>query len=296
MAALAGAPSTGTIWETTFQVEKGSSSGPYPVPITTTANPNTVISLPPLSMLAKYNEISGFWNEQSFSQQFVVPPLPHNSASSPMAEVASSLLLTFEAMSAGDIIIALSPISNFCLGKTYACIIGGASNKNTCFIRRRLAADSREPPKEVQCRAPDIDPNEYQKYWLCIREGTISFGLDSTGPENDPRTSASFKCLNPLLTLHDGAYDFLRTGMDRVRYVGLGNLAPLAKGGPAAASPKGARDRGGSAGGGTLKVRNITLRHLKGDDVVDFGAGAPTLERGPSSYKADEDEDNDEDD
>ena len=121
-ASLPAVVSTGTIWETTFSVEKGST--PQSVPFTTTANPNTVISLPPLSMLAKYNEISGFWNEQSFSPSFVLPPLPHNSAASPMAEVSSSLLLTFEAMSAGDIIIALSPISNFCLGKTYACIIG----------------------------------------------------------------------------------------------------------------------------------------------------------------------------
>jgi hypothetical protein len=108
--------------------------------------------------------------------------------------------------------VALSPTPSFNIGKTYAIHIGAANNQQT-VIRRRL-------PNEVDAvdttaNTPHIcSSEEYKPYWIC---------LDSTGKVSVGIGSIPFQ--NTVAILDDSLYHVLRSGVDAIRFIGIGNSA-----------------------------------------------------------------------
>jgi len=136
------------------------------------------------------------------------------------------------------IAVALSPTANFELGKTYAIHIGAASNLQT-VIRRRLP--NHTEAVDVILPSPQICSMEkFVPYWIILQNG----GQVSVGIGRVPG-------INCIGTLDDGMYNALRSGVDAVKYVGLGNSALGRK----------ARD---------LKVRNVRVMPVP-DAFAAFG-------------------------
>lgn len=108
--------------------------------------------------------------------------------------------------------MALSPTPSFSIGKTYAVHIGAANNQQT-VIRRRL-------PNEVDAvdtiaNTPQIcSTDKYKPYWICLDSaGKVSVGI------------GSIPFQNTVSVLDDTLYHVLRSGVDAIRFIGIGNSA-----------------------------------------------------------------------
>lgn len=108
--------------------------------------------------------------------------------------------------------VALSPTPSFSIGKTYAVHIGAANNQQT-VIRRRL-------PNQVDAvdtivNTPQIcSTDEYKPYWICLDSaGKVSVGI------------GSIPFQNTVAVLDDSLYHALRSGIDAIRFIGIGNSA-----------------------------------------------------------------------
>jgi hypothetical protein len=253
------AEKTRTIQETSFTVFKNGSFS-----FTSTTNPEAVITLPPLSTLSRYNEASGFWSPRSFSQSLVLPTL---SADSP----PSTMLLTFDAMCSGDLVVCLSPSPDFVLGKSYAAVFGSQGN-SLSILRRRAAPSGLAAPPEVSAACKPCDSRRWVSYWLSLSsEGVLSLGvLDPDGGSGAPSPSLAardaanpFPASNCLLQFVDKSYAEQRQPEDAVRFVAFGNNQQ---------QPPGARAGGGRGGGAaevpSTRIRNVTLRQLTAAEDV----------------------------
>ncbi len=178
----------------------------------TNLTPNTTIRIAPM----EWN--CGGWAEEHFHESLRLP------SSSP---VSRGILVKLQAKARECVTVALSPQPHFTIGKTYAIHIGAAHNLQT-VIRRRLANQSEAV--DVTIPTPHICSHQaYKSYWIVYQ----SNGQLSVGVGNTPG-------LHTIGTLDDSMYHALRSGVDAVRYVGLGNSALGRK----------ARD---------LKVRNVQV-------------------------------------
>jgi hypothetical protein len=146
---------------------------------------------------------SGGWIEDHFHPKLRL---------SPSAPLSNGLLVTFEAMARECVAIALSPTPDFVMGKTYAIHIGAAGNLQT-VIRRRLPNGTQAI--DVEIATPQICARDrFVSYWVCLQgQGQLSVGIGSVPGK---------QCLG---TLDDSLYHALRSPVDAVRFVGLGNSA-----------------------------------------------------------------------
>lgn len=221
----------------------------------------TCIRIPPMKWHC------GGWDNQHFHDQlripFVVPPVPAASSSSGSSSsstnVSSSsrgIVVTLEAMARECVAVALSPRPNFELGKTYVVHFGAASNVQT-VIRRRLANPT--DTVDVTLSSPHICSSEkFKAYWILLQnKGQVSVGVGKIPGK---------RCLG---TLDDSMYHEIRSGVDAVKYVGLGNSALGRR----------AKD---------VKVRNVRVMSVP-DAFAAFGGIPLTPYYHPNGY---EDEDN----
>lgn len=114
------------------------------------------------------------------------------------------------AMARECVAIALSPSPYFDMGKTYVVHLGANGNLSTVF-RRRLPSGTEAIDSSYPSRV--CTDQRYQPYWVVLQGGKLSAGV---GPTPGKRS---------IGTLDDMLYNQLRSGLDAVRYVGLGNSA-----------------------------------------------------------------------
>jgi len=139
------------------------------------------------------------WNEAHF----------HTNLRLPMeCSIAKGLVVTLEASARECVAVALSPKDYFDLGKTYAIHFGAAGNTST-VIRRRLI--SGHEAVDVAFPGRVCSDQKWVSYWICLLAGRIYAGLGKQPGQ---------KCVG---CLDDTLYHQLRSGMDAVRFVGLGN-------------------------------------------------------------------------
>lgn len=181
----------------------------------TEINPGTTIRISPMEWKC------GGWDEEHFHPNLRIPINRSSSSGS-----NKGIVITLEAMARECVAVALSPNPNYELGKTYAIHIGAGSNLQT-VIRRHL---NYEEAVDVQIPSPRIcSDRKFVAYWIILQNnGQVSVGLGKTPGK---------KCIG---TLDDSMYHALRSGVDAVKFVGLGNSALGRK----------ARD---------LKVRNVKV-------------------------------------
>jgi hypothetical protein len=113
-------------------------------------------------------------------------------------------------MASECVAVALSPESDFCLGKTYVVHFGASHNVST-VVRRRLPSGNEAVDVQIASRVCSED--SWISYWLCLVGGKVYVGVGKTPGE---------QCIG---VMDDSLYNQLRSGVDAVRYVGLGNSA-----------------------------------------------------------------------
>jgi len=155
------------------------------------------------------------WAEEHFHEKLKLPD---------GTTVGRGLVVTVEAMARECVAISLSPTPYFEFGKTYAVHFGASCNLQT-VIRRRIPSENtaddgeHEMPSDeavdVTVPTPQIcTPHLFSSYWIALHDrGKLSVGLG-----NVPGVDC-------VATLDDTLYHALRSGMDAVRYVGVGNSA-----------------------------------------------------------------------
>lgn len=170
--------------------------------------------------------------------------------------VSKGMVVTLEAMARECVAVALSPQPSFELGKTYAIHIGAASNIQT-VIRRRLVNGTQAV--DVIESSPQIcSSDKYVSYWIILQgNGQLSVGIGKTPGKN---------C---IASLDDSMYHALRSGVDAVKYVGIGNSALGRK----------ARD---------LKVRNVRVMPVP--DAFAAFSGIPITPYDPLAAQKEMDE------
>ncbi|KAK1735402.1 nuclear cap-binding protein subunit 3 [Skeletonema marinoi] len=160
------------------------------------------------------------WSTEHFHQNLKLPE---------GSNAGRGIIVQFEAMARECIAIALSPYHQYELGKTYVVHFGANGNLQT-VIRRHVnyneAVDLTFPSRVCS-------ENHWIPYWICLQNGTLSAGVG--------------KCVgkNVIGSLDDSMYNMLRSGVDAVRYVGVGNSA----------LNRNARD---------LRVRNVAVMSIPG--------------------------------
>ena len=114
-------------------------------------------------------------------------------------------------MASACVAVALSPDSQFVMGKTYVVHFGASGNVSS-VIRRRLPSETEAVHVNMACRVCAHD--SWVKYWLlCLVGGKIFIGVGGIPSE---------QCIG---VMDDTLYNQLRSGLDAVRFVGLGNSA-----------------------------------------------------------------------
>ena len=105
--------------------------------------------------------------------------------------------------------IALSPYHSYDLGKTYVVHFGANGNLQT-VIRRHV---NYTEAVDVSFPSRVCTENKWTSYWVVLQGGKLSAGVGKVPGKN---------CIG---TLDDTMYNMLRSGVDAVRYVGIGNSA-----------------------------------------------------------------------
>jgi hypothetical protein len=204
----------------------------------------TTVRIPPM----EWN--CGGWDDEHFHPNFRLP------LTSSASSRNKGMVVTLEAMARECVAVALSPQPSFQLGKTYVIHIGASSNFQT-VIRRRLPNGTEAV--DVMVSSPHIcSDDKFVKYWILLQNnGQISVGIGASPGKH---------C---IAQMDDSLYHALRSGVDAVKFVGLGNSALGRK----------ARD---------VKVRNVKVMPIP-DSFQAFG-GIP-LSHEPFSMEMEEDND-----
>ena len=130
-------------------------------------------------------------------------------AFSPSSYVLMLYVCALAAMARECIAVALSPTSHYAMGKTYVVHFGAAGNLST-VIRRHV---NETEAVDVNIPSRVCTDNRYQSYWIVLQGGKLSCGVGN---------SPGQRCIG---TLDDTLYNQLRSGVDAVRCVGVGNSA-----------------------------------------------------------------------
>ena len=159
-----------------------------------TLAPGTTIRVPPME------RESGGWSSSNFHEHLRLPP---------DAKPGKGMVVQLQAMGRECLAIALSPYHDYELGKTYVVHFGANGNLQTVLRRHVNYTECIDVtfPSRVCCEDTWID------YWIILQGGKLSAGVGATPGKY---------CLG---TMDDSMYDMLRSGVDAVRYVGIGNSA-----------------------------------------------------------------------
>ncbi|KAL7542916.1 hypothetical protein ACHAXR_012358 [Thalassiosira sp. AJA248-18] len=119
------------------------------------------------------------------------------------------MVIMLEAMGRECIAVALSPYHAYELGKTYVVHLGANGNLQT-VLRRHMSYQ-----ECVDCTFPCrvCAEDTWIPYWIVLQGGKLSAGVGRMPGKN---------CIG---TLDDSMYNMLRSGVDAVKYVGIGNSA-----------------------------------------------------------------------
>ena len=154
----------------------------------------TTIRVPPME------RESGGWSQNNFHEHL---RLPVNS------KPGKGMIITLQSMSRECLAIALSPYHDYQLGKTYVVHFGANGNLQT-VIRRHT---NYQECVDITFPSRVCSENRWINYWIILQGGKLSAGVGTTPGKH---------CIG---TLDDSMYDMLRSGVDAVRYVGIGNSA-----------------------------------------------------------------------
>ena len=113
-------------------------------------------------------------------------------------------------MASECVAVALSPDSQYVLGKTYVVHYGAFGNVST-VLRRRVSSGNEAPDIQITSRV--CDEHSWIPYWLCLTGGKFYVGVGKIPGQ---------RCIGMM---DDTIYNQLRSGLDAVRFVGLGNSA-----------------------------------------------------------------------
>jgi len=210
------------------------------VPYTSLGHGET-IRIPPM------DRHCGGWDTEHFHPHLRLP-LESN--------VSRGMVVTLEAMARECVAVALSPTDAFTMGKTYVVHIGANHDLQT-VLRRRLI--NGHECVDTVVGVPNVcTENKFTKYWIVLQQnGQLSVGMGDTPG------------MQTLGTLDDSMYHALRSGVDAVKYVGVGNSALGRK----------ARD---------LRVRNVRVMTVS--DCFAATNGIPMSTFDPSKMVSDEKE------
>jgi hypothetical protein len=119
------------------------------------------------------------------------------------------IIVLLQARSSECLAVALSPTYDYELGKTYVVHYGADGNTRT-VLRRHINYNECIESSISSRVCSDVT---WISYWICLQSGILSAGLGTTPGQY---------CIG---ILDDTMYDALRSGIDAVRYVGIGNSA-----------------------------------------------------------------------
>lgn len=196
--------------------------------------------------VAPMERACGGWSTEHFHEHLRLPE------GSPAGK---GVVIMLEAMARECLAVALSPYHAYELGKTYVVHLGANGNMQTVLRRHMNFQECIDVA--VPCRVCAEDA--WIPYWIVLQNGKLSAGVGKTPGKN---------CVG---ILDDTMYNMLRSGVDAVKYVGIGNSA----------LKRNARD---------LKVRNvivtgipahfglegIPIEESKFINILEMGYGRPS--------------------
>ena len=159
-----------------------------------TLSSGTTIRVPPME------RDSGGWSQNNFHEHL---RLPVNS------KPGKGMIITLQSMSRECLAVALSPYHDYQLGKTYVVHFGANGNLQTVLRRHTNYQEC----VDVTFPSRVCSENRWINYWIILQGGKLSAGVGTTPGKHT------------IGTLDDSMYDMLRSGVDAVRYVGIGNSA-----------------------------------------------------------------------
>lgn len=154
----------------------------------------TTVRIPPME------RTSGGWSPDHFHEKLRLPDT---------SKIGRGVVVLLEARASECLAVALSPYHDYELGRTYVVHFGADGNTRT-VLRRHINYNE---CVEASFNSRVCSEDRWVPYWICLQGGKLSAGLGNAPGQN---------CVG---TLDDSMYDALRSGVDAVRYVGLGNSA-----------------------------------------------------------------------
>lgn len=155
----------------------------------------TTVRIPPME------RTHNGWHTDHFHTQLRLPDTSK--------EGRRGIIVLLQARSSECLAVALSPYHDYELGKTYVVHFGADGNTRT-VLRRHLNYNE---CVESSYSSRVCNEVTWIPYWICLQGGMLSAGIGPTPGQY---------CIG---SLDDTMYDALRSGVDAVRYVGIGNSA-----------------------------------------------------------------------
>ncbi|EJK60874.1 hypothetical protein THAOC_18716 [Thalassiosira oceanica] len=165
--------------------------------------------------VAPMERFCGGWSTEHFNDKLRLPD---------GSNAGQGMVVQLEGMARECLVIALSPYHKYELGKTYAIHFGANGNMQT-VLRRHVNYNE---AVDVSIPSRVCAENTWVHYWIILQNGKLSAGVGKVPGKH------------VIGVLDDSMYNMLRSGVDAVKYVGLGNSA----------LQRNARD---------LKVRNVRV-------------------------------------
>ena len=165
--------------------------------------------------VAPMERFCGGWSTEHFHEKLMLPD---------GSNAGQGMVVQLEGMARECLVVALSPYHKYELGKTYAIHFGANGNMQT-VLRRHVNYNE---AVDVSIPSRVCAENTWVHYWIILQNGKLSAGVGKVPGKH------------VIGVLDDSMYNMLRSGVDAVKYVGLGNSA----------LQRNARD---------LKVRNVRV-------------------------------------
>jgi hypothetical protein len=194
----------------------------------------------------------GGWSPDHFHEHLRLPATastPGGALGGGGGGIKGGIVVQLEAMSHECLAIALSPYHDYIMGKTYVVHFGANGNLQTVLRRHVNYTEC----IDVSIPSRVCSEEKWISYWIVLQHGKLSAGVGKVPGRN---------CVG---TLDDSMYDMLRSGVDAVKYVGIGNSA----------LKRNARD---------LRVRNLRVCGIP----PHFGLGGIPMEGGEGEEGAGE--------
>jgi hypothetical protein len=157
--------------------------------------------------VAPMERSSGGWSPDHFHEHLRLPTATTTTGGG--AGIKGGIVVLLEAMAHECLAIALSPDHDYVLGKTYVVHFGANGNLQTVLRRHVNYTEC----IDVAIPSRVCSEEKWISYWIVLQHGKLSAGVGKIPGKH---------CIG---TLDDSMYDMLRSGVDAVKYVGIGNSA-----------------------------------------------------------------------